>query len=78
MPQFSQSLSIITELSAISKRKGAALAMPPIPDPSFLDYFRCYSASGPSVDLPVALNDQFFVDSPETVMVLTPRSSATR
>lgn len=52
---------------------GGPVSLPPIPEPGELDHFRCYSASGPSINQRVLLNDQFFVSNAEAATVLTPR-----
>ena len=52
---------------------GGAVSLPPIPGTGVLDHFRCYSASGPSINTRVLLTDQFFTSSPESALVLTPR-----
>ena len=52
---------------------GGPVSLPPVPEPSMLDHFRCYSASGPSINKRVMLNDQFFTGTPEDAEVLTPR-----
>jgi len=51
----------------------ANVTLPPIPAPGVLDHFRCYSASGATLNRQVLLNDQFFTTNSEAAMVLTPR-----